>query len=186
MHTLAESLGVDAFHIFMLVPTGRGEELLAEELPPAEYEKALEWAYERQKTSPLHFKPTDAPHYYRIIRQKAKAEGKTVTREEYGLDAMTRGCLGGITFCFISHVGDIQPCGYFDMQLGNVKEQPFSRDLDGVQGLQRAARLLAAEGQVRHLRVQGRVRRLPCAGAVGHRRLPRRGAVLRLRAEDAG
>ena len=85
-----------------------------------------------RRPSPLHFKPTDAPHYYRIIRQLAKAEGKKVTREEYGLDAMTRGCLGGITFCFISHIGDIQPCGYFDMQLGNVKEQPFSRDLDRV------------------------------------------------------
>ncbi|MBI5231497.1 MAG: heme b synthase [Coriobacteriales bacterium] len=127
IHDLAESLGVDAFHIFMLVPTGRGSEILAEELPPQEYEEVLAWAYERQKTSPLHFKPTDAPHYYRIIRQKAKAEGKKVTREEYGLDAMTRGCLGGITFCFISHVGDVQPCGYFDMQLGNVKEQPFSK-----------------------------------------------------------
>jgi len=127
MHSLAEDLNVDAFHIFMLVPTGRGEDLLDKELPPAEYERVLAWAYERQKTSPLHFKPTDAPHYYRIIRQLAKAEGKKVTREEYGLDAMTRGCLGGITFCFISHVGDIQPCGYFDMQLGNVKQQPFSQ-----------------------------------------------------------
>ena len=116
----------DAFHIFMLVPTGRGSEILAEELPPEEYEKVLTWAYHRQKTSPLHFKPTDAPHYYRIIRQLAKAEGKKVTREEYGLDAMTRGCLGGITFCFVSHIGDIQPCGYFDMQFGNVKEKPFS------------------------------------------------------------
>ncbi len=127
IHDLAESLNVDAFHIFMLVPTGRGSEILAEELPPKEYEEVLTWAYHRQKTSPLHFKPTDAPHYYRIIRQLAKAEGRKVTREEYGLDAMTRGCLGGITFCFISHVGDIQPCGYFDMQLGNVKEQPFSQ-----------------------------------------------------------
>jgi heme b synthase len=127
MHDLALELGVDAFHIFMLVPTGRGEELLDKELPPEEYERVLAWAYERQKTSPLHFKPTDAPHYYRIIRQLAKAEGKKVTREEYGLDAMTRGCLGGITFCFISHTGDIQPCGYFDMQLGNVKQQPFSQ-----------------------------------------------------------
>ncbi len=126
IHDLAESLNVDAFHIFMLVPTGRGSEILAEELPPKEYEEVLTWAYHRQKTSPLHFKPTDAPHYYRIIRQLAKAEGRKVTREEYGLDAMTRGCLGGITFCFISHVGDIQPCGYFDMQLGNVKETPFS------------------------------------------------------------
>jgi len=126
VHDLAESLGVDAFHIFMLVPTGRGSDLLDKELPPEEYERVLTWAYHRQKTSPLHFKPTDSPHYYRIIRQLAKAEGKKVTREEYGLDAMTRGCLGGITFSFISHVGDIQPCGYFDMQLGNVKEQPYS------------------------------------------------------------
>lgn len=126
IHDLAESLGVDAFHIFMLVPTGRGSDLLDKELPPEEYERVLTWAYHRQKTSPLHFKPTDSPHYYRIIRQLAKAEGKKVTREEYGLDAMTRGCLGGITFCFVSHVGDIQPCGYFDMQLGNVKVKPFS------------------------------------------------------------
>lgn len=127
IHDLAESLGVDAFHIFMLVPTGRGAEILAEELPPEDYERVLAWAYERQKTSPLHFKPTDAPHYYRIIRQLAKKEGRKVTAEEYGLDAMTRGCLGGITFGFISHTGEVQPCGYFDMQLGNVKEQPFSR-----------------------------------------------------------
>ena len=126
VHDLAEELGIDAFHIFMLVPTGRGSDLLDKELPPAEYERVLAWAYERQKTSSLHFKPTDAPHYYRIIRQLAKAEGKKVTREEYGLDAMTRGCLGGITFVFISHTGDLQPCGYFDMQLGNVKEQSFS------------------------------------------------------------
>lgn len=126
IHDLAEALGVDAFHIFMLVPTGRGSDMLELELEPQEYEEVLTWAYHRQKTSPLHFKPTDSPHYYRIIRQLAKAEGKKVTREEYGLDAMTRGCLGGITFCFISHVGDVQPCGYFDMQLGNVKEQLFS------------------------------------------------------------
>jgi len=126
IHDLAERLGVDAFHIFMLVPTGRGSEIEDLELPPDGYEKALTWAYERQKTSPLHFKPTDSPHYYRIIRQLAKAEGKQVTREEYGMDAMTRGCLGGITFSFISHIGDVQPCGYFDQQLGNVKEQPYS------------------------------------------------------------
>jgi len=126
VHDLAVELGIDAFHIFMLVPTGRGSDLLDKELPPEEYERVLEWAYHRQKTSPLHFKPTDAPHYYRIIRQLAKKEGKQVMREEYGLDAMTRGCLGGITFCFISHTGDIQPCGYFDRQLGNVKEKPFS------------------------------------------------------------
>ena len=112
--------------LFLLVPTGRGEDLLDVELTPDEYEEVLTWAYHRQKTSPMHFKPTDAPQYYRIIRQLCAAEGREVTPETYGMEAMTRGCLGGITFAFISHVGDVQPCGYFDMQLGNVKETPFS------------------------------------------------------------
>ncbi len=74
----------------------------------------------------MHFKPTDSPQYYRIAHQKSREEGSKVSAEQYGMEAMTRGCLGGITFCFISHVGDVQPCGYFDMQLGNVKERPFS------------------------------------------------------------
>ena len=127
MHDLALSLDLDAFHIFLLVPTGRGEDLRDVELTPEEYEEALTWAYNRQQTSPMHFKPTDAPQYYRIIHQKAVEEGSKVSAEQYGLDAITRGCLGGITFCFISHTGDVQPCGYFDLQCGNVKEIPYDK-----------------------------------------------------------
>lgn len=127
LHDLSEELGAVAFHPFLLVPTGRGEELFDVELTPDEYEEVLTWAYHRQKTSPMHFKPTDAPQYYRIIRQMCAHEGREVTPETYGMEALTRGCLGGITFCFISHTGDVQPCGYFDMQLGNVLETPFSR-----------------------------------------------------------
>lgn len=126
VHELANSLGAVAFHPFLLVPTGRGEDLIDVELTPEEYEEVLTWAYNKQQCSPMHFKPTDSPQYYRIIRQQAAREGREVTAETYGMEALTRGCLGGITFCFISHVGDVQPCGYFDMQLGNVKEQPFS------------------------------------------------------------
>ncbi len=127
MHELSLREDAAAFHPFLLVPTGRGEDLADVELTPDEYEEVLTWAYHCQKTSPLHFKPTDAPQYYRIIRQLCAAEGRKVDRESYGMEAMTRGCLGGITFAFISHVGDVQPCGYFDMQLGNVLEQPFSQ-----------------------------------------------------------
>jgi radical SAM protein with 4Fe4S-binding SPASM domain len=39
---------------------------------------------------------------------------------------MTRGCLGGITFCFISHVGQVQPCGYLELDCGNMKKKSFS------------------------------------------------------------
>lgn len=125
MLRLTEDVGAVAFHIFMLVPTGRGEQIADQELPPEEYERVLNWAYDRSKESKIHFKPTDAPHYYRIIRQRAKEEGREVTAETYGFDALTRGCLGGITFGFVSHVGDVQPCGYFDMPAGNIREKSF-------------------------------------------------------------
>ena len=125
IHDLAKAEDAAAFHPFLLVPTGRGEDLVDVELTPEEYEEVLTWAYHCQKTSPMHFKPTDAPQYYRIMRQMAAAEGVKVTPQTHGMEAMTRGCLGGISFVFISHVGDVQPCGYFDMQLGNVKETPF-------------------------------------------------------------
>ena len=39
---------------------------------------------------------------------------------------MTRGCLGGISFCFISHVGQVQPCGYLELDCGNVQKQSFA------------------------------------------------------------
>jgi radical SAM protein with 4Fe4S-binding SPASM domain len=36
-----------------------------------------------------------------------------------------RGCLAGTGFCFISHIGDVQPCGYLNLIAGNIRRQPF-------------------------------------------------------------
>ncbi len=129
---LAERLGVVAFHPFLLVPTGRGKELEEQELSPEEYEKTLNWIYDMQKGCPnIFFKPTDVPHYFRVRMQRAKEEGtvaemkKAHPHSARGLESMTRGCLAGIGFCFISHVGQVQPCGYFEVAAGNIKEQSF-------------------------------------------------------------
>jgi len=42
------------------------------------------------------------------------------------LNAMTRGCLGGSAFCFISHTGQVQPCGYLELDCGWVTERGFA------------------------------------------------------------
>jgi len=120
---LAVRLGAVAHHIFLLVPTGRGRTLEGETLGADDYEKILHWFYDQREKHPLQLKATCAPHYYRILRQRAKAEGKKITSETHGLDAMTRGCLGGIGFCFISHRGDVQPCGYLELISGNIRSQ---------------------------------------------------------------
>ena len=41
------------------------------------------------------------------------------------LNAMTRGCLGGSAFCFISHTGQVQPCGYLELTAGDIRQTPF-------------------------------------------------------------
>ena len=56
---------------------------------------------------------------------RAAEEGVSVPPATFGMDAMTRGCLGGTGFCFISHVGQVQPCGYLTLDCGNVRTTPF-------------------------------------------------------------
>ena len=122
---LAQDLGAAAWHIFLLVPTGRGAELGAEVITDKDYEQVLNWFYDFRKTTDMQLKATCAPHYHRILRQRAKEEGIPVNFETFGLDAVSRGCLGGVGFCFISHVGQVQPCGYLELDCGNVLETPF-------------------------------------------------------------
>jgi len=122
---LAVELGAVAHHIFLLVPTGRGKYIVDKEINALEYEDTLNWFYDQREKTPLQLKATCAPHYYRILRQNAKRDGKKVTFETHGLDAVTRGCLGGVGFCFISHTGIVQPCGFLDLNCGDVTKQPF-------------------------------------------------------------
>ncbi len=122
---LAIDLGVAGLHIFLLVPTGRGKEIEGDEIAPAEYERMLNWFYDKQKELDINLKATCAPHYFRIMRQRAKAEGIKITPQTHGLEAMTKGCLGGSGFCFISYKGDVNPCGYLPALAGNIRQQPF-------------------------------------------------------------
>ena len=124
---LAVRLGAVAHHIFLLVPVGRGKEMASQALSAEKYEKVLHWFYEQREKVPkgFHLKATCAPHYYRILRQRARAEGKPVTFETFGLDAVTRGCLAGTGFCFISHRGVVQPCGYLELNCGSLREKSF-------------------------------------------------------------
>jgi len=49
----------------------------------------------------------------------------TQHKGHHTLDSLSRGCLAGTGFCFISHVGRVQGCGYLDVEAGNVRDQDF-------------------------------------------------------------
>ncbi|MCP3922617.1 MAG: heme b synthase [Desulfobacterales bacterium] len=127
---MAEKLGAVAHHIFLLVPTGRGKYIVDQGIDSDEYEETLNWFYDQKDKTNLQLKATCAPHYYRILRQRAKDEGKKITFESHGLDAVTRGCLAGTGFCFISHKGKVQPCGFLHSDCGNINELSFKEVWD--------------------------------------------------------
>ncbi len=123
--SLAESLGAIAHHIFLLVPTGRGKYIIDQAINAADYEKTLNWFYDQREKTSLELKATCAPHYYRILRQRAKKDGKEVSFKTHGLDAVTRGCLAGTGFCFISHTGRVKTCGFLDVTCGDITKTCF-------------------------------------------------------------
>lgn len=122
---LAVDLGAIAHHIFLLVPTGRAREMVDQEIEAREYEELLHWFYRARDKAKIHLKATCAPHYHRVLRQEAHIRGEQVNLNTHGLDAVTRGCLGGTGFCFISHDGVVQPCGYLEVDCGNIKDSNF-------------------------------------------------------------
>lgn len=123
---IAEDLGADAWHIFLLVPTGRAREIRNEIISAQKYEQVLNWFYGLRKKTAMQLKATCAPQYHRILRQRAREEGISVNYQNFGMDALSRGCLAGLNFCFISATGQVQPCGFLELDCGQLRRKSFS------------------------------------------------------------
>jgi radical SAM protein with 4Fe4S-binding SPASM domain len=111
---LAIESGATAHHIFFLVPTGRAAHLASGIMKAEKYEELLERIMDRQKEVPIELKPTCAPQFMRIAKQKGMKM------------RFTRGCIAGIAYCLIGPTGNVQPCAYLDINLGNVRETSFT------------------------------------------------------------
>jgi radical SAM protein with 4Fe4S-binding SPASM domain len=130
---LAENLGVDNFHLFFLVPTGRGTSI--KDITPRMYEDMLTSTLSQVTKHKLNVKPSCAPQFMRI----AKEEGIDMSR-------WVRGCVAGLYYCRIFPSGEVTPCPYMPINLGNIRNRPFRdiwfnsnvfkalRDFDQLQG----------------------------------------------------
>jgi radical SAM protein with 4Fe4S-binding SPASM domain len=106
---LAEARGAKALHFFFLVPTGRGRE---EDLISSERQEELLWQIDRERADrSLEVRVTCAPQYSRIAQQ--------------GSGRRAAGCLAGRSFVFVSRKGDVYPCGYLPLKVGNIREKKF-------------------------------------------------------------
>ncbi len=105
IRNMVRASGADGWHIFFLVPTGRGK--ITDLVSPHSYYAALAWIEELEGTQDgLSIRPTCAP-------QHRLREGR-------------RGCLAGVSYAFVSSEGIVQPCGYLPLEAGNIRRQEFA------------------------------------------------------------
>ncbi|WP_297212139.1 MULTISPECIES: radical SAM/SPASM domain-containing protein [Thermodesulfovibrio] len=127
VYELAKSLGATAWYMFMIVPTGRAEELLNELIDKEDYENILNWHYDMEKKEKdILVRPTCAPQYYRIVLERSKKDGEKFERRSLKFSTGgAKGCVAGQLICLINVDGDVMPCSYFPLPAGNIKKQSF-------------------------------------------------------------
>jgi len=124
---LAESLNAKVLLFFFLVKTGRGQDLT--DIAPETYERVLTYLAQVQgvgngrratgQNAGLLIRTRCAPHFRRII---------------YGLDPQSPllrdyahgSCPAGKYYCRITPAGNVTPCPYMPVAVGNLRQQTFS------------------------------------------------------------
>ena len=121
---LGEDLGIRDFQVFFLVPTGRGRNV--QDVSPGAYESLIRRILQRITTSDLEIRPTCAPQFMRIA-----------TRMGIRKESWRQGCIAGRSYCRITPDGEVTPCPYLPVGVGNVRDTPFAEIWSGSTVLQR-------------------------------------------------
>ncbi len=133
---LSEKEGIQAIHFFVFVPVGCGLTCEKEQaLSAVECEELLNRFRMRSDSPGLEVRLTCAPYYPRIIAERGvRPEGGEVGKAEgaaRGSAVRAAGCLGGKSVCFISHTGDVFPCGYLPLAAGSIRKRSLREIWEG-------------------------------------------------------
>ena len=156
---LARRLGAYCWNPFILVPTGRGEEMADELLEPRQYAELLADLLTLKSELPIELRVTCGPQYARLFHE-AGGRRPEAGGGPHAAKATPSGCMGGRGFGFISYRGDVQTCGFLDISAGNLVDNgyDFARVWEGSTFLNEIRDLPAYKdncGRCAYLRVCG-------------------------------
>ncbi len=129
---LAEDIGVKRVIFFNFVPTGRGKENLWLDLDPVEREKFMRYIYsEMKKREGIQIVST-APQYGRVAL--VMSQGKEVAPTHFAVSGdpivkavaeFVGGCGAGRIYAAIQPNGDVSPCVFLPLTVGNIRQKSF-------------------------------------------------------------
>jgi len=135
---LAEEVGAERFTYFNFVPTGRGKAHYEVDLSPEEREKLMRYLLARMSKGCKTTILTTAPQLARVGLQCQGSEGTSdvtmsmahmqtvkVTKKAVPLADFIGGCGAGRLYCSLSPQGDVHPCVFLPVGVGNLKSEKF-------------------------------------------------------------
>ncbi|MEM2266284.1 MAG: radical SAM protein [Candidatus Hadarchaeales archaeon] len=132
-----EELGVQRVMIFNYVPVGRGKEIMEEDLAPEERWELLSHLYERMVSTGF-FCLSTAPQLSVVSLQMAEGKGglgpvpthfasqetlRALQGKTRSLADFLGGCGAGRLYCGLQPDGEVVPCVFMPIPLGNLKER---------------------------------------------------------------
>jgi len=131
---LAENMGIERFTLFNFVPTGRGKDIVELDLSPEEREKVLKFLYKRLSEGSQIAILTTAPQLARVALQTpstqedimvpfAHMESASISKKAKALADFIGGCGAGRFYCAVSPEGNVQPCVFLPITVGNLKTE---------------------------------------------------------------
>ncbi len=132
---LCEKLKVNWFMVFNFVPTGRGKFIVENDLTPEEREELLHMLWRKSKESSVEILST-APQFARVaLQEESKKENGIVIPTHFynpslqgqliDLAEFIGGCGAGRFYLAMEANGDLQPCVFFPLKIGNILEDDF-------------------------------------------------------------
>jgi radical SAM protein with 4Fe4S-binding SPASM domain len=136
---LAVEIGAKRFTYFNFVPTGRGKTLRDQDLAPEEKEELMRYLVNRMSKGCKTTILTTAPQLARVALQcqgpggtgevtmsMAHMQTVKVSRKAVPLADFIGGCGAGRLYCSLSPQGDVHPCVFLPINVGNLKTEKFS------------------------------------------------------------
>jgi radical SAM protein with 4Fe4S-binding SPASM domain len=135
---MSENMGIDRFTLFNFVPTGRGKDIISVDPSPKEREDLL--CYLNKKLSEnlniaiLSTTPqlarvamqSKSPTQEDIIMPLAHMEAAKISKRAMTLADFIGGCGAGRFYIAISPEGNIQPCVFMPLIVGNLKRDQLA------------------------------------------------------------
>ncbi len=135
---LAEEIHAERFTYFNFIPTGRGKAHFDQDLSPQEREEVMQYLLNRMSAGCKTTILATAPQLARValqcqgpagtgevIMSMAHMQTVRVTKKAVPLADFIGGCGAGRLYCSLSPQGDVHPCVFLPVNVGNLKTEKF-------------------------------------------------------------